>query len=318
VAGYIGKPADRSDIDKFVSFAIKYAGKLDIPGIRGSLNFDPENLEQIAGKYLYASQKAGEIYRKIAGSKGEGNFITEVSMDEVANPQTPLELFFILAMLGQEEIPLQTIAPKFSGRFNKGVDYSGDPGRFAEEFEDDILVIRHAVKEFGLPGNLKISVHSGSDKFSIYGHIRDIISRYDQGIHVKTAGTTWLEEIIGLAEAGGEALVFVKEVYSKALEKINDLCAPYADVIDINTGSLPSSGEVAGWGGKKFADSLRHIPENSLYNPDMRQLLHVAYKIAAERSEEWFRLLEQHEDIVSECVFENIYHRHICRLFGIE
>lgn len=318
VASYIGKLSPRSDIDAFFGSVLKYAGKIEIPGIDKGIKCTKEHLVEIAEKYLFASKKAGEIYRKIADVKGKGTFVTEVSMDEVAQPQTPVELFFILAMLAQEEIPVQTIAPKFSGRFNKGVDYSGDPLKFAREFEEDLLVIQHAVKEFGLPGNLKISVHSGSDKFSIYPHIGSLLKKHDKGVHLKTAGTTWLEEVIGLAEAGGEALEFVKTIYIKALEKIDELCAPYADVIDINTGMLPQSGIVTHWNSKKFADSLRHIPGNKDYNPNMRQLMHVAYKLAADRSATWFRLLREHEEVVADCVFENIYKRHICRLFDID
>ena len=143
-------------------------------------------------------------------------------MDEVPDPQTPVELFFILKMLASENIPLQTIAPKFSGRFNKGVDYVGDPEKFAEEFEADLMVIDFAVKEFGLPENLKMSVHSGSDKFAIYPYIGSIIKKYNKGIHLKTAGTTWLEEVIGLAEAGGEALDFVKEYILNRLRKLKN------------------------------------------------------------------------------------------------
>jgi len=116
-------------------------------------------------------------------------------MDEVPLPQTPVELFFILKMLGSEQIPLQTVAPKFSGRFNKGVDYVGDPLKFATEFESDLMVISFAIKEFGLPENLKMSVHSGSDKFAIYQHIGNLIKKHNKGIHLKTAGTTWLEEV---------------------------------------------------------------------------------------------------------------------------
>ncbi len=317
VASYIGKLASGTDIERFISFASGYTGKLEIPGISKTLKCSKEHLNEIAEKYLFASKKAGEIYRKIEKVKGKGNFVTEVSMDEVVQPQTPLELFFILAMLAGEGVPLQTIAPKFSGRFNKGVDYSGDPLRFATEFEEDLLVIGHAVKEFVLPENLKISVHSGSDKFSIYGHIGSIIEKHDKGIHLKTAGTTWLEEVIGLAEAGGEALEFVKTIYIKSLEKIEELCAPYADVIDININMLPQSGIVSHWNSVKFAASFRHIPGNRDYNPNMRQLLHVAYKLAAENKELWFRLLDEHEELVAKCVFDNIYDRHICRLFGI-
>jgi hypothetical protein len=247
-----------------------------------------------------------------------GNFITEVSMDEVAQPQTPVELFFILSMLGDEKIPVQTIAPKFTGRFNKGVDYVGDPLKFASEFESDLLVISHAINEFSLSEDLKLSVHSGSDKFAIYPQIGAMLKKHDKGIHLKTAGTTWLEEVIGLAESGGDALDFVKEIYIKSLVKIEELCTPYADVIDINVNSLPSAGEVSGWNKWKFAASLRHEENGSDYNPNMRQLIHVAYKLAAQKMDKYLRLLDEHEAVVSECVYDNIYKRHICKLFDIK
>ncbi|MFZ0280399.1 MAG: tagaturonate epimerase family protein [Bacteroidales bacterium] len=318
VASYIGKRAGDDEILEFLSLTGKYPGRLEIPGINKSFKCSRAELRDIAEKYLFAAKKAGEIYRAIESKKGVGNFVTEVSMDEVAQPQSPVELFFILFMLGTEKVPLETIAPKFTGRFNKGVDYVGDPLKFAAEFESDLLVISHAVNEFSLRENLKMSVHSGSDKFSIYPYIGQLLKKHDKGIHLKTAGTTWLEEVIGLAEAGGEALDFVKEIYKKSLEKIGELCAPYADVIDINVTSLPSAGEVSGWNSQKFASSLRHEQNNPDYNSNMRQLIHVAYKLAAQKMDEYFKLLEEHEEVVAECVFENIYDRHICRLFDIK
>ncbi len=318
VASYIGKKAGEAEIDEFLSGVEKYTGDLKIEGTKLSFKTTKSQIKQIAEKYLFAAIKAGEIYRIIEKVKGNGNFITEVSMDEVPQPQTPVELFFILKMLASENIPVQTIAPKFSGRFNKGVDYVGDPQLFAKEFESDLMVIDYAVKEFGLPENLKMSIHSGSDKFAIYPHIGSIIKKYDKGIHLKTAGTTWLEEVIGLAESDGEALGFVKKIYAESLEKIAELCAPYADVIDINVSSLPSKQEVSEWTSKKFADTLRHIPGSPDYNPNMRQLIHVAYKLAALQMKDYYRLLETNEETVSKCVYENVYNRHICRLFDIK
>jgi tagaturonate epimerase len=318
VASYIGKKAEDQDIAKFLSSVGKYTGNLRIPGTNLDVKTSDAQISQIAGKYLFAAMKASEIYQKIEKAKGSHDFVTEVSMDEVPDPQSPVELFFILKMLASARIPLQTIAPKFSGRFNKGVDYVGDPLRFAAEFESDLMVIDFAVKEFGLPENLKMSIHSGSDKFAIYPHIGSIINRHNKGIHLKTAGTTWLEEVIGLAESGGEALDFVKQIYLKSLEKIDELCAPYADVIDIRISSLPEKAEVLTWDSRKFAGSLRHIPGNKDYNPDMRQLIHVAYKLAAMEMDHYYKLLDANRETVSQCVYENIYDRHICRLFGIK
>lgn len=318
VASYIGKKANKDDINEFMISAERYSGELNIAGPRLSLATSKSQIRQIAEKYLFAAKKAREIYEKIEKAKGAANFITEVSMDEVARPQSPVELFFILQMLALENIPLQTIAPKFSGRFNKGVDYVGDPLLFAKEFEQDLLVIDHTVREFGLPVNLKMSIHSGSDKFAIYQYIGSIIKKTGKGIHIKTAGTTWLEEVIGLAESGGEALEFVKEIYCGSLKKIDELCAPYADVIDIKVSSLPSTYEVSSWNSKKFSDALKHIPGNHDYNTGMRQLIHVAYKLAALQMDNYYRLLETNEQVITKCVYENIYDRHICRLFGIK
>ena len=318
VASYIGKAAGNAEIEEFLSSVTKYTGRISIPGTSLKFSTPKSLIRKVAEKYLFAAIKAWEIYRKIEKVKGNGNFVTEVSMDEVAYPQTPVELFFILKMLASENIPLQTIAPKFSGRFNKGVDYVGDIGIFESEFEADLLVIDYAIHEFGLPGNLKMSIHSGSDKFAIYPVIGSLIRKYDKGIHLKTAGTTWLEEVIGLAESGGEALEFAKEVYIKSLDKIDELTAPYSDVIDINVSSLPSKTRVAKWSAEEFAAALKHDQENGNYNLNMRQLVHVAYKLASIRKDDYFRLLDANEKVVSKCVYENIYDRHICRLFDIE
>ena len=163
-----------------------------------------------AGKFLLAIQEAGHIYRHVEAAKGQDQFVTEVSIDETDSPQNPTELLLILAMIAREGIPAQTVAPKFTGRFNKGVDYVGNLARFEKEFDEDIAVIAYAVREFGLPGTLKLSVHSGSDKFSLYPIINRLIKKHGCGLHVKTAGTTWLEEVIGLAEADGDGLQIAK------------------------------------------------------------------------------------------------------------
>ena len=238
-------------------------------------------------------------------------------MDEVEQAQSPIELFFILSALAYYKIPAQTIAPKFTGRFNKGVDYVGDVQQFAQEFEEDLLVIDFAIKEFNLPNNLKLSVHSGSDKFTIYPIMGELIKKHDKGIHVKTAGTTWLEELIGLALAGDEALQLAKNIYAKAYARQEELCGPYAAVIDIDATKLPTSAEVDLWDGDKFANTLRHIPDHPDFNSSFRQLLHVGYKIAAEYGTEYTNMLEKYADIIGQQVTENLYDRHIKRLFDL-
>ena len=319
VADYIGKKASQSGIDTFVSVNRKYTGQLQIPGIDTPFDVTQALLQSIAGKFLYAIEEAGKIYRYIEKAKGAAHFVAEVSMDEVNEAQSPVEMFFILSAIAAEKIPVQTIAPKFTGRFNKGVDYVGDVSRFAKEFEEDLLVIDFAVKEFGLPANLKLSIHSGSDKFSIYPVIGRLIQQYDKGIHIKTAGTTWLEEVIGLAMSNDEeAIDLVKAFYSSALGRFDELCAPYATVIDINKEQLPSAKVIERWTGEKLANTLRHIPSHPDYNPHIRQLFHVSFKVAAEYGNEYTGALRKHKEIVGKQVTENIYDRHIKRLFGTE
>ncbi len=317
VASFIGKESLEAEVKAFITSCSKYIGKLNIPGIDHAIDVSEELIEQIAHKFLAATQQASEIYNYLKEKKGTGNFITEVSMDEVESPQTPVDLFFILKMLADKGVPAQTIAPKFTGRFNKGVDYTGNVEQFAKEFEEDVLVIDYAVKEFGLPEELKLSVHSGSDKFTIYPIMAGIIKKYNKGIHVKTAGTTWLEEVIGLAVAGGEALEAAKSIYTIALGRKDELCAPYADVIDIDDSKLPTPAEVAGWSSEKYANTLRHIPGHPDYNPNFRQLIHVGYKVASEMGTTYTDLLKKHADVVGQCVEENIYDRHLKRLFNL-
>ena len=315
VADYIGKPASKESIAQFTKKNLKYAGDLIIPGIEEAFKVNRSLIEMMAEKYLFAVQEAGRIYRHIAQKKGEDNFVTEVSMDEVDLPQTPIEIFFILSALAQEGVPAQTIAPKFTGRFNKGVDYVGDTAQFEKEFREDLLVIDFAIKEFNLPEGLKLSIHSGSDKFSIYPIMGRLIQQYNKGIHIKTAGTTWLEENIGLALADNEALELAKKIAITALGRMEELCIPYATVIDINPANLPSAEQIASWSGTEYARALRHNQDDPLYNPDFRQLVHVSYKIAAELGDEYYSALERNADVIAGQVKENIIDRHVARLF---
>ena len=266
-------------------------------------------------RFLPAIKEAGKIYRHIAAKKGADNFVTEVSLDEVDNAQSPEELRYILKELAAEKVPLQTIAPKFTGRFNKGVDYRGDLAQFEKEFEQDLQVIAECVKEYGLPDNLKLSIHSGSDKFSIYPIMGRLIRKYDAGIHIKTAGTTWLEEIIGLAVADEKGLALAKKIYAGALGRMEELTVPYATVIDVDTAQLPSAQEVEKWDADTFARTMRHNPADPLFNPSFRQLIHVSYKIAAELGDEFYPALEKYADVIGKEIEDNLCERHISRLF---
>ena len=315
VADWIGKPADPGDVDAFISRHHELAGTLDIAGTSSAVHLDQAYVGQTARKYLAAVKEAGRIYRKIRQYKGDGNFIPEVSMDETDSPQTPAELLIILVAIADEGIPIQTIAPKFTGRFNKGVDYQGDLEKFSTEFADDLATIAYAVKTYNLPANLKLSVHSGSDKFSIYAPIRSALGRFNAGVHLKTAGTTWLEELIGLAEGGGDGLALSKEIYTNAYNQREALCAPYASVISIDAAALPSPSAVSAWTSEQFVSALRHDQSNPEFNSNLRQLLHVGFKVAAKLGQRYIALLEEFEPTIARNVTGNLFERHIKPLF---
>jgi hypothetical protein len=315
VADFTGKKADAASIDAFVKKHERYTGSLAIAGIAEPIKVSMDKLRAIAEKYLLAAQEAGKTFRYIESKKGKGNFVTEVSMDETDLPQTPDEMAFILAALADQGIPAQTIAPKFTGRFNKGIDYVGNVAQFEKEFDEDLCVIAWAIKEFGLPDNLKLSIHSGSDKFSLYSGMAKALKKRNSGVHLKTAGTTWLEELIGLAESGGEGLAIAKDCYKIALGRYEELRQPYATVIDIDQAKLPAVKDVEGWSGKEFAEALRHDQSCPRYNLHFRQLLHISFKVAAEMGARYTKALEANAEVIAHHVTTNLYDRHMAKIF---
>ncbi|UCE99268.1 MAG: hypothetical protein JSV82_08900 [Planctomycetota bacterium] len=315
VANFINKSADEKELTGFIDKYKNHVGSLAIPGIDKTFDISAAHLEAIASKFSPAIKQAGKIYRHIEAAKGADNFITEISMDETDQPQTAIELYFILVAIADEGIPIQTIAPKFVGHFNKGVDYVGNVDIFAKSFEENLAVITFATREFSSPENLKLSVHSGSDKFSLYGPINKALKKFDAGLHIKTSGTTWLEELAGLAIADEAGLSIAKQVYAKALSRFDELCGPYTKTLDIDKNTLPSAAIVEQWSGADFASAFRHDKSCEKYNGSFRQLLHVAYKIAAEMGDDFLDALEKHEQIISKNVAENIYERHIMPIF---
>lgn len=315
VADFINKEASPGSVAAFVKTMGQFKGTLSIPGTGAPFVVTDALLLEIAGKYLYAMEEAGRVYRYIAGRKGAETFVPEISVDESGNPQSPAELFLILAAIAHVGVPIQTIAPKFSGAFLKGVDYVGDIGQFAREFEDDLAVLAFAVKTFGLPRNLKLSVHSGSDKFSLYPVIHRAITQANAGLHLKTAGTTWLEEVIGLAASGGEGLSLAREIYARAFDRYDELCKPYLPVINIDRCKLPLPAEVNTWDAARYVGALQHDQSCSEYSVDFRQFVHVSFRVAAELGERYTRMLGECRSAIEANVTGNMFERHIKPLF---
>lgn len=315
VADSIGADAGRAAIDAFMDAQQRLIGTLKLPGLARSLTITQDDVAAAARRFLAAIGEAGRIYRHITNAYHNKLPVIEVSLDETDRPQTPTELLLILAMIAAEDIPAQTIAPRFVGRFNKGVNYVGDPREFRRQFEEGLAVVAIAVEELHLPKNLKLSVHSGSDKFALYRPMREAMQAADAGIHLKTAGTTWLEEVIGLAMAGGDGPRIVKDIYRQAWARWDELCAPYASVIDIDRQSLPSPEQVDRWDGAELAAALRHDSTCEKFNPNLRQLMHVAYRIAAEMGRRFTDALEKHAEVIGANVTANLFDRHIRPLF---
>ncbi len=282
VADFIGQPAPAAEIDSFVNRHPELTGHHSARRRQTSLSTSrAETVQQTAQKFLAAVKKAGEVYRIIEKAKGAGNFIPEVSMDETDRAQSPVELLIILAAIADEGIPVQTIAPKFSGRFNKGVDYVGNVPQF--ETRDGARRGRHRLRRQAIwPARQSQAQRALRQRQVLHLslHSRRHAAHWC-GVHLKTAGTTWLEELIGLAEAGGEGLALAKEVYAEALAHREELCGPYAAVIDIDPARLPSAAEVNGWTSEQYTSALRHVEDAPEYNSSLRQLLHVGFKVAA-------------------------------------
>ncbi len=315
VADAIGKPPGNGPRTGFLEAMARHRGRWEVPGIQAPVEISGPVLENFARRHLHAIAEAGRIYRHIAEKKGADNFVTEISMDEAQAAQTPVELLLILAAIALERIPVQTIAVKFSGAFLKGVDYVGDLRQFTREFREDLAAIAYAVDRFGLRRNLKLSIHTGSDKFSLYPIMHDAIRRIDTGIHLKTAGTTWLEEIIGMAESSTGGLALAKDIYARSFARFDELCSPYLAVIRIDRHQLPAPGKVAAWSAGDFVQALRHEPLCRNYNPHLRQLMHLGFKVAAEMAPEMGTLRRECRDKIGENVTLNLYERHIRPLF---
>ena len=315
VGEFINKKATEAEIRSFLAQVQSFKGKVKIDGLEKEFNVDDELLLSIAEKYLAAIKEAGRIYRHILAKRPGNDFVIEVSFDEVDQAQTPIDLFFILAAVAYEKIPIQTIAPKFVGKFLKGIDYIGDLKEFEKEFEEIVLIIEQSKKVFELPENLKLSVHSGSDKFSIYPIINKIIRKLGTGIHVKTAGTTWLEELIGLALSGEKGLNLVKEIYSEGFNRYDELIQPYLHSVEIEREKLPSPADVKKWDREKLVSALRHEPQSKTIDLNFRQLLHISFRIAAEKGELYYEAMENARDSISRCVTGNLFERHIKPLF---
>jgi hypothetical protein len=164
-----------------------------LPGKGGGAKLEREKLLRAAAKYGHAVGQSLTMYRHLTGLIGERQFDFEVSVDETESTTSLTEHFYIASELHRLGVRWISLAPRFVGRFEKGVDYIGDLNTFAAEFAHHAAIAKEL-------GPYKLSLHSGSDKFSIYAlaaRLTTDVSAEDSGgfVHLKTAGTSYLEAL---------------------------------------------------------------------------------------------------------------------------
>jgi hypothetical protein len=228
-------------------YADKYLGKTFDIGENVSLSFTESDLKKIAAIYGEAIGFAKEMYSQfMVNAKQPADF--EISIDETSTPTTPLQHYFVARELIDAGVKFATIAPRFCGEFQKGIDYVGNLGQFEEEIKIHAVIARHF--------KYKLSIHSGSDKFTVFPSI----GKETKGIfHVKTAGTNWLEamRVVAMTEPG-----LYREIHKYALSAFDEARKYYHVTTDIN--KIPDV--------DKLSDT--ELPE--LFNQnDSRQLIHI-------------------------------------------
>ena len=272
----------------------EYIGKkFSLEGI-DDISFTESGLKKIYLKYGKAIDFACEIFETlIAPVKDRVDF--EISLDETIDPTLPSEHFFVASELKRRGVKFETIAPRFCGEFQKGIDYIGDIVQFEKELDIHAAIAKH----FGY----KLSIHSGSDKFSVFPIIgRGTLGKY----HVKTAGTSWLEAVRLIAIKEPK---LYRELHRHALKSFPEALKLYAVTTDLT--KIPN------------VDTLSDDELVSLFDQnDARQLIHITYgQILTDKHEdgsyvfndELRKLWHQHADVLSELLKKHIG-RHLMEL----
>ena len=215
-----------------------------------TITFDEELFKRTVLIYCKAIDHAVDIFFNVVCKGGKQLADFEVSIDETMTPTLPAQHFFVANELVRHNVRISTVAPRFCGEFQKGIDYIGDLKQIAAEMKIHAAISRH----FGY----KISIHSGSDKFSIFPSA----GKETQGrFHLKTAGTNWLEAM-KLVAMKDPALY--REVHKYALTAFKAATAYYHVTTDLNR--IPA------------IDTLTDAQLPGLFgNNDSRQLIHITY-----------------------------------------
>lgn len=218
-----------------------------IPVEDTSITFTPETLAQAQAVFSEAITFATEIYHSYLAGKPVD---LEISMDETDRSTTPEQHYFVANELRLAGVPFRSLAPRFYGEFQKGVDYIGDPERFDKEIRMHAAIARHL--------NYKLSIHSGSDKFTVFPSIGNATG---ERFHTKTSGTSWLEAVRLVAMKDPQLF---RQMYSYAKE-VFEACRAYYHV----STELSMTPEI-----ECMEDG--ELPQLLNENPS-RQLMHITY-----------------------------------------
>lgn len=234
----------------YESMFLEYCtSSLTLDGI--SLHFNEETLLRALVKYGQALVHTQTLTQEIKRQLGERPFDLEMSVDESDTPTSPEEHYFIANELLKRKIPIVSLAPRFIGKFQKGVDYIGDVAEFEEQLVKHTAIMRHF-------SSYKLSIHTGSDKFSIY----ELINQYTDGyVHVKTAGTSYLEALRVISQSDPE---FFRKILDLSHERFDKDRKTY--FLDCRPQMVPTSDQLANLALSELIEQF-----------DARQLLHVTF-----------------------------------------
>ena len=257
-------------------------------GVEGATD---EDIVKSCVKYLGAIRHAVKAYKRLVDLKGEGGFNFEMSIDETLTATSPLDHRIIATELQREELDLFSLAPRFEGAFEKGIDYIGSVEDFTQSLKKHVALSKEL-------GGYRLSLHSGSDKFSVYPAFGEITDGY---YHVKTAGTSYLEAVKVIALTTPKLF---REIYALSYDTFEDNVKYYE--ISANIAKAPAK---QGFWGKKAATAITD-------NPDLRQVLHIAFGIVLEQMGGELRaaLCENYETY-RKCITEHLG-KHLSLLTG--
>lgn len=291
----------RKEAENFLDKYLSLEEELVSANYRLPISYNREEIMKIAVQYLRAIRFTIDAYVAIAQHKGNNDFDFEMSVDETSIATSPLAHYLIASELSNAEVRLTSLAPRFDAGFEKGVDIRTDDGK--KPLPADLRKFEDSIKEHALiarkMGPYKLSVHSGSDKFTAY----PLISKHTQGMfHVKTAGTSYLEAVKVIAQHDPSLF---SRMHQCALATFKKNRLSYHLTTDLN--NIPSTEKL----------SQIEVVEELTINDDWRQVIHVAYGVLLDEfGKKMVDVLRENREDYYQSVAEHI-RRHL-EAFGLE